>query len=170
MMPGPGSLGPGPPRPGSPRPGSTGLQGLVGWVLLAWVLGLAVAVLSYAVGPDQLVALVAGAAASFGDAVARAARLFGALTLDLVRGLAVGAFATFVVLCLLALRRGIRARAALGAVVLLWCLLVVGAGPDAQERWSAALLLAAVGALVITRRILLHAQPAVPAGREMDPR
>ena len=80
-----------------------------------------------------------------------------ALSLDVVRALAIGLFATFLVLGVAVARRGGRARGALILVTVLF-LLLAGGGLDIDEsggagRWTAAMLLAGVGAAVMTGRL-----------------
>ena len=62
-------------------------------------------------------------------------------------------YAVFCVLCLLAIRRGNRGRAALVLVSVVFLSLVgLDDGAPGERRWAEALLLAAVAALVMTRR------------------
>ena len=75
-------------------------------VLIAWVAGLALAALAYWVGPQYFLFRVAD---SFHVALWRISEAIGDLSLmgrDLVRALAIGIYATFVVLALSVIRRG----------------------------------------------------------------
>ena len=67
-----------------------------------------------------------------------------------------GLFATFVALAVAVARRGGRGRGALLLVSVLFLFLAGGGGPDgtsANTRWTAALLLSGMGALVMTGRL-----------------
>jgi len=77
------------------------------------------------------------------------------LALDMVRALAIGLFATFAVLAVAVARRGGRGRGALLVVTLLFVILAGGGidGAAPNTRWTAALLLSGVGALVMTGRL-----------------
>ncbi len=76
------------------------------------------------------------------------------LTLDAVRALAIGLYATFVVLALAVLRRGGRARGALVWITLLFLIIAGGAGrSNASARWTAALIIVGVGAVSMTSRL-----------------
>ena len=77
------------------------------------------------------------------------------MALDVVRALAIGLYATFVVLAFAVLRRGGRARAALIVVTLLFLVLVAHDDmvTESNGRWMAALALSAVGAIVMTTRL-----------------
>lgn len=124
-------------------------------VVVAWVVGLGLAALAYAVGPQHFLFRVVDwfhfAAWRLGEMVADLSR-FG---LDLVRALALGLFATFLILGFAVLRRGGRARGALIVVTLLFAVLVGNDDfvTDSNGRWAAALALSAAGALVMTSRL-----------------
>ncbi len=77
------------------------------------------------------------------------------MALDLVRALAIGLYATFVVLALAVARRGGRAKGALVVITVLFVLLVGHAdmATESNGRWTAALALCAVGAVVMTGRL-----------------
>lgn len=124
-----------------------------GPVLAAWVGGLLLAATAVLLGPDRLLAALGDLVGTLGDALERIGQLFGARALELARGLAIGMFATFVALCLLAQRQGRPARTALVVVAVLWLVLVSSAEGD-PGRWGMALLLALAGALTMTRRVL----------------
>ena len=123
-------------------------------VSLVWVVGLALAVLFYALDPgrvaEQLGAFLSALASQIDYAFAQIT--FAAA--DVVRAAALGLFAVFVALCLLSIRRGGRGRAALrlGSAAFLFLVVVNDAGPD-ERRWGEALLLAGTGALIMTRRV-----------------
>lgn len=132
-------------------------------VVLAWVIGLGLAALVYLVGPGQFLFRVLDAMHVIGWRISEFIADLSYMALDVVRALAIGLYATFVVLSLAVARRGGPARGALLVVSLLFLILV---GSDAglvagNVRWTAALLLTAAGAAVMTGR-LRHA-PMAPA-------
>ena len=124
-------------------------------ILLAWALGLGLAALVYIVGPDRFVFRVLDTLHVIAWRIGEAIEDLSLLTFDVVRALAIGLYATFVVLALTVARRGGRARGALLLVSLLFLVLagggVDGAAPNA--RWSAALVLSGIGAAVMTGRL-----------------
>lgn len=124
-------------------------------ILLAWILGLALAALVYIVGPDRFVFRVLDTLHVIAWRIGEAIEDLSLLTFDVVRALAIGLYATFVVLGLTVARRGGRARGALLLVSLLFLVLagggVDGAAPNA--RWTAALVLSGIGAAVMTGRL-----------------
>ncbi len=125
-------------------------------VLLAWGLGLALAALVYLVGPDRFLFRVLDTLHVLAWRLSEAVADLSLLTLDLVRALAIGLFATFVALAVAVARRGGRGRGALLLVTVLFLFLAGGGGPDgtsANTRWTAALLLSGMGALVMTGRL-----------------
>ncbi len=133
-------------------------------VMLAWVLGLGLAALAYAVGPQyflfRVVDYVHLAAWRLGEVI-------GDLSLvarDVVRALAIGLYATFVVLAVTVLRRGGRARGALLVVTILFLVLIgqVEVATDNNTRWILALALSGFGAIVMTNR--LRQTALVPRG------
>ena len=124
-------------------------------VVVAWVLGLGLAALAYAVGPQYFLFRVVD---WFHFAAWRLGEIIGDLSLvaqNVVRALAIGLYATFVVLAVSVLRRGGRARGALIVVTVLFLILI---GPtematESNARWTAALALSVVGAVVMTGRL-----------------
>ena len=124
-------------------------------VVLAWGLGLALAVLVYVLGPRDflfhLIDTIHVAFWRFGEMVAD----LSAAALDGVRALAIGLYLTFVVLALAVIRRGGRARAALVVVTVLFMILVANNDlpTESNGRWAAALALSAVGSMVMTGRL-----------------
>jgi hypothetical protein len=124
-------------------------------VVVAWVLGLGLAALAYAVGPQYFLFRLVD---WFHFAAWRLGEIIGDLSLvaqNVVRALAIGLYATFVVLAVSVLRRGGRARGALIVVTVLFLILI---GPtematESNARWTAALALSAVGAVVMTGRL-----------------
>ncbi len=124
---------------------------------LVWLLGILLTLGIYVTGPDRFLhggyGLLLHTQAAFHALIAS----FTVQAFEWVRALAIGLFAVFVALGLLALRRGLRARAALVVVTALFLALLYPAMDGyylPASRWSAAFLLSSVGALVMTRRLL----------------
>lgn len=124
-------------------------------VVLAWGVGLVLAALVYWVGPDRFLFRVLDTLHVLAWRVSEAVADLSLLTLDVVRALAIGLFATFVVLALAVARRGGRGRGALLLVSVLFAVLASGGvdGASPNTRWTAALLLSGIGALVMTGRL-----------------
>lgn len=124
-------------------------------VVLAWTAGLVLAVLVYWVGPDHFVFRLQDTLNVFAWRVSEFVSDLSTASLDLVRALAIGLYATFAVLALAVLRRGGTAKAMLAVISVLFFWLADG-GLDwfgTNTRWFAALLLAAAGAAVMTGRL-----------------
>ena len=124
-------------------------------IWLAWAVGLVLAVGVYVVGPDRFVFRVVDTLHVLAWRISEAVEDLSVLALDLVRALAIGLFATFVVLAVAVTRRGGRGRGALLLVTLLF-LMLAGGGVDGtapNARWTAALLLSGAGAAVMTGRL-----------------
>ena len=124
-----------------------------GSVVGAWVAGLLIAAAAVAFGPERLFFSVMEMVASLGDALERIGAVFGARALQTARGLAIGLFVTFLVLCGLARRQGRPAGTAFLVVGVLWLALASSAEGD-PGRWGMAMVLALVGSLAMTRRVL----------------
>lgn len=124
-------------------------------VLLAWAAGLGLAALVYLVGPDRFLFRFMDTLHVFAWRLSEFVVDLSVLALDVVRALAIGLYATFLALGLLVARRGGRARGTLLVVSVLFFLLANGAleGGAPNVRWTAALLLAAAGAAVMTGRL-----------------
>lgn len=124
-------------------------------VLIAWVVGLGLAAVAYAVGPQYLLFRVVD---SFHVALWQIGEALGDLSLmgrDLVRALALGIYVTFVVLALGVIRRGGSAKAALLWVSVLFLMLIGGIDMTTESniRWALALAVAGVGAVTMTTRL-----------------
>ena len=124
-------------------------------VVLAWVVGLALAAIAYAVGPQYFMFRVVD---SFHVAMWQIGEAIGDLSLmgrDLVRALAIGLYATFVVLALTVIRRGGPGKAALFWVSVLFLFLIGGVEltTESDTRWVLALAVAGVGAVTMTQRL-----------------
>ena len=124
-------------------------------VLVAWTVGLGLAAVAYAVGPQYLLFRVVD---SFHVALWRFNEAIGDLSLvgrDMVRALALGLYVTFVALALSVIRRGGSAKASLLWVTLLFLFLIGGIGltTESDTRWVLALAVAGFGAITMTTRL-----------------
>lgn len=133
---------------------------------LIWVAGLLLAAAIYATGPDRFVQASLQALDQIQASLQLALLNLTLQAFDLMRSLAIALFLVFVCLAVLAARRGSRARVALVVVTLVFVALVYrasGNGPSASGRdWLAAFMLAAVGAAVMTHRLMRG--PPLPPG------
>lgn len=135
-------------------------------VALVWVGGIAFAALLYAVGTDQFLFRLFDALRDAGHWIGDFVAGLSVLAVDLVRALALGLYATFVALALLAARRGHPARGVLlGVSALFWLLAAGNMGPRGSSvAWIGALLVAAFGAVSMTRRLRQPQAMVVPPG------
>ena len=122
-------------------------------VLVAWVLGLGLAALVYAVGPDRFLFRLEDTLHMIAWRVSEALADLSAAALDVVRALSIGLYVTFMGLAAAVLRRGGRAKLAMVVVTLVFLMIVGGASPGDQTRWVAALVLSGIGASVMTGRL-----------------
>jgi len=124
-------------------------------IWLAWAVGLGLAALVYLIGPDRFVFRLVDMLHVLAWRISEAVADLSVLALDMVRALAIGLFATFAVLAVAVARRGGRGRGALLVVTLLFVILAGGGvdGAAPNTRWTAALLLSGVGALLMTGRL-----------------
>jgi hypothetical protein len=143
-------------------------------IVAIWVAGLVVAVIVYLAGPDRFVFAALDFIERTWWSLQDALRNISVAAFDLVRALAIGLYFVFVVLTVLTIRRGGRGRGALVALSLVFFGLAwhsAGDGFGAHTRWLTALLLNAMGALTMTRRLTRPEQPArwppgaMPPGR-----
>ncbi len=132
-------------------------------ILLAWGGGLLLAVLVYVVGPERFLFRLLDNMHLIAWQIGELVDQLSLLTLDAVRALAIGLYATFVGLGLAVLRRGGRARGALFWVSLFFVLLAGGMldGGPSSGRWAVAMLLAGAAALMMTMRLRLTGTAAV---------
>lgn len=124
-------------------------------VMIAWVVGLMLAALAYWVGPQYFMFRVVD---SFHVALWRISETIGDLSLmgrDLVRAMAIGIYATFVVLAISVIRRGGAGKVALFWVSALFLFLIGGIEmtTESNSRWVLALAVAGVGAVTMTQRL-----------------
>ena len=122
-------------------------------VTIVWVVGLALAALIYAIGPDDALDTLFAWADQAGIALQHAVAELGGRAFDVLRALAVGCFAVFFVLCVVATGRGQSTVWLMLWVSLLFLLLVWHQGREATGHWTLALLLSAAAALHVTRRL-----------------
>ena len=125
---------------------------------LVWLGGLVLALALYLSGPDQFIAAVLDATDAVEFAIQRWVGELRGQVYNLVRSLAIALLTVFIVLALAAARRGLRARVALVVVAALFAALVwrpePGMSPAPPGNWLGALALVAVGAIVMTRRLV----------------
>lgn len=127
-------------------------------VVLVWIGGLALAAVLYLVGTDRFWFQVLNTLHLAAYWVSEFVADLSGLTIELVRALALGVFATFVALCWLTARRGGAVRGT-GLLIALLFLVLAGSGSDSigdgagGARWAGALLVAGLGAVVMTRRL-----------------
>ena len=136
-------------------------------VALIWVGGLVLAAIVYLVGPDRFVFGMFDALQEVWWRLQEALRNISIAAFDLVRALAIGLYFVFAVLAVLSMRRGGRGTGALIAVTVVFFGLIwqsAGQGFGAHSRWLAALLLSAVAALAMTRRLTAPEIPPWRAG------
>lgn len=141
------------------RPGETGC-GVVArcavpqrTILIVWAAGLLLALAAYEIGPDDFVSAAFALIDQAAGTVQRVLHEMGMRAYDVVRALALGLFAIFFVLSIIAVQRGLPARWTLFVVTLLFLILVWHEGPEASGHWTLAFLLAATGAASVTRRL-----------------
>jgi hypothetical protein len=125
-------------------------------ILLIWAGGLVLAVALYLIGPDRFfdacLDLIDEIDAGFRNLVAA----LGAQTYAVARALAIALYVVFTVLAFLASQRGRRGMGAWVVVSGVFLMLVwrpYDAYPAPIGRWIGALVLAAVGAVVMTQRL-----------------
>jgi hypothetical protein len=138
-------------------------------ILLIWIGGAVLAVALYLTGPDRFLAacldLMDQASAAFHNLIFT----LGAAVADVVRAAAIALYVVFVLLALLAAWRGLRSGWALvivTAVVLLLVWRPLLPYPVPVDRWFAVLVLSALGAVVMSHRLL---GPSSPRGTRRGP-
>jgi hypothetical protein len=132
-------------------------------IALVWICGIALMAAVYAIGPQHFLATCEAfivAAAHFVDDLI-ATLMWRAF--EVTRAAAIAFYAVFVVLAVLAMRRGLRVSGMLVGVSLVFLLLVRTDWYDPGTKWLAAALLTAVAAGVTTKRLLYAPPPRDPA-------
>lgn len=122
-------------------------------VVVAWVVGLALAGAVYALGPDRVLFRIEDALHVVAWRLSELLWDLSATALDVMRALSIGLFVTFLALAFAVMRRGGRARMAAVVVSIVFMALVQGAAPGDTSRWVAALVLSGIGASVMTGRL-----------------
>jgi len=125
-------------------------------IAVIWAAGIVLALIVYVTGPDRFVVAALDFIQRGWWTMQEALLNFSIAAFDLVRALAIGLYFVFVALAVLTIRRGGRGRGALVAVTLVFFGLVwrsADEGFGAHTRWVTALLLTAVAALSMTRRL-----------------
>ncbi len=121
---------------------------------LVWIGGIVLTAAVYAIGPQHFIELCEALLerlAGFLDDVLDTLML---RAFDGVRAVAIGLYAVFVVLAVLALRRGLRVGGTLLIVTVLFLLLVRTHWYDPATKWLAAAILTGVAAAVMTKRLI----------------
>jgi len=132
-------------------------------IALVWIGGGLLMAVVYAIGPQHFLAaceaFIVSAVRFVDDLVATLMwRAF-----EVMRAAAIALYAVFVVLAVLAMRRGLRAGGMLVGVSLVFLLLVRTDWYDPGTKWLAAAVLTAVAAAVTTKRLLYAPPPRDPA-------
>jgi hypothetical protein len=142
-------------------------------IAVIWVVGIVLALIVYVTGPDRFVFAAFDVMQRAWWGVQAALLNFSIAAFDLVRALAIGLYFVFVALAVLSIRRGGRGRGALVAVSLVFFGLIwrsAGEGFGTHTRWMTALLLTAVAALSMTRRLTRPDEPSPWHVGPMPPR
>jgi hypothetical protein len=128
-------------------------------IALVWIGGLVLMAAVYAIGPQNFLAACEAtilAAARFLDDLV-ATLMWRAF--EVMRAAAIALYVVFVVLAVLAMRRGLRVGGMLVGVSVVFLLLVRTDWYDPGTKWLAAALLTAIAAAVTTKRLLRAGPP-----------
>jgi hypothetical protein len=125
---------------------------------LIWIGGIVLMVALYLIGPQDFIRACEDFVARFWWYIGDLIETLSARAFDAVRAAAIALYVVFVVLGMLARRSGHRSGGALFIVSVLFLLLVETHWYESGTKWFAALVLAGVGAVVMTTR-LLHPPP-----------
>ncbi len=124
---------------------------------MIWIGGFVLAIALYVIGPDRFIdtwwAVFDAIDATLRDLVAQ----LGVRTYGVVRAFAIAIYVVFVVLCILASRRGHHGFWALIVVTVVFLALTghpFDVYPAPLSRWLVALILVAVAAVVMTQRLI----------------
>ncbi|MGE0222649.1 MAG: hypothetical protein AB7F35_03000 [Acetobacteraceae bacterium] len=141
---------------------------------MIWIGGLVLAVLLYLIGPDRFLLGVLDFFGTIENAFHSLLYFLGTQAFNVVRAAAIAIFIVFLVLAVIAARRGLRAGWALVVVPVVFLILVWrpdSGMPVSISRWFAALLLVSIGAIAMTQRLLSPPPPrgtwSPPPGRTM---
>jgi hypothetical protein len=141
-------------------------------VALVWLGGVLLAAALYVVGPDRFIASCLDAFDTLQDALQTLALVLGARAYDVLRALAIALYIVFLVLALMAARRGFRAVGPLVVVSILFLALVwrpFSDRPPGSLHWLAALAVVTVAAAGMTRQ-LVGPPPGGPWPYANDPK
>lgn len=133
-------------------------------IALVWLGGVLFAALIYAAGPGHFIGAAVATLGHFEWLVESWIGFVAVQSFDLVRAIAIALFAVFLVLGVMAARRG-RGGGMIGVTVLFVGLVGIG-GYQSRFFWLAALAVAAAGALSMTRRLIEPSGRAPWRGRE----
>lgn len=125
-------------------------------ILTIWIGGLVLAAALYLIGPDRFVDACLNLVDAIDTAFRNLVATLGAQAYNAVRALAIALYVVFVVLAVLASRRGHRGVGALFIVTGVFLALVwrpYDDFPTPINRWIGALALVVVGAVVMTQRL-----------------
>jgi hypothetical protein len=125
---------------------------------LVWLIGIILAVAAYSIGPDEFLDRGWALALNAELALRNLQLTLTASSYDLIRAATIGLFVVFLLLGFMAYHRGLRARGALIAVTILFLFLVSDAHAS-SPRWLFALLLVAIAAASMTRRLTAAPRP-----------
>jgi uncharacterized membrane-anchored protein len=134
---------------------------------MIWAGGLVLAVALYLIGPDRFFDACLNLMDEIDGAFRALVAALGAQTYGVIRALAIAIYVVFAVLAFIASQRGHRGIGALVVVSAVFLILVwrpYDFYPAPISRWLAALILAVVGAVVMTQRL-----SAPPERREGPP-
>jgi hypothetical protein len=127
-------------------------------IILVWIGGLVLMAAVYAIGPQRFLASCEAAIIAVLRFLDELAATLIWRAFEVMRAAAIALYVVFVVLSLLAMRRGLRAGGMLLGVSVVFLLLVRTDWYDPETKWLGAALLNAMGAGIVTKR-LLHALP-----------
>jgi len=128
-------------------------------VTSVWIGGVVLMVLLYLIGPQHFIQACEDLVARIWWTLADLVESLMLRAFDAVRAAAIALYVVFVVLGIMARRRGIHVGGVLLIVTVLFLILVRTNWYDPGTKWFSAAVLAAVGAATMTGR-LLHAPPA----------
>lgn len=119
-----------------------------------WLGGAVLMVALYVVGPSHFIQVCEALFTQFWSFVGDLIEALMQRAFDAVRAAAIALYVVFVVLALLAGHRGIRSGGALFVVTVLFVLLVGTQWYEPATKWFSAAMLAGVGAIVMTGRLM----------------
>ena len=138
-----------------------------------WVGGVVLMVALYVIGPQQFIHACQEFFDQFWSFVGQLIDVLMQRAFDAVRAAAIALYVVFVVLALMAGHRGIRSGGALFVVTVLFAVLVGTGWYSPATGWFSAALVACVGALVMTGRLMrsppMQRDPGNPWGMKRPP-